>query len=74
MKLLERPIFDLCMFCFAMGAQSAMPTISDARAVERFQKDFGHACTDCDTEALRKRLARMKKEYHESRKTEVSNG
>lgn len=73
MTLLERPIFDLCMFVYVMGVQHAMPTISDARAIERFQKDFGHACKDCETEALRKRLARMKKEYHEGRKTE-NNG
>jgi hypothetical protein len=67
-KFLYRSVADMVMFAYALGAQSAMPTISDTRAVEKFIADMGHLCEDCTTEQLRARLIRMKGEYHESRK------
>lgn len=67
-KFLYRSVADMVMFAYALGAQRAMPTISDARAVEKFIADMGHLCDDCTPEALRVRLSRMKTEYHESRK------
>ena len=69
MNITDRCISDLLLMAYATGLQDAMPTVSDARAVERFNIRFGHLCEECDTEALRKRLGRMKEEYHQSKRT-----
>lgn len=71
MSLINRELSDLMMFAYARGAQRAMPTISDARAVEKFLTDFGHLCNDCTPEALRKRLVRMKAEMIDDSRTKI---
>ena len=68
-KLFHREVSDLLMLAYALGAQKAMPSISDARAVEKFNAEFGHLCSECDVEALRNRLKRMKAEHLEGMKS-----
>lgn len=70
MSLARRSSDDLMMLAYVVGVQRAMPSVSDTRAIERFIKDFGHHCAECDVEALRKRLSRLRNEWHESRKTQ----
>lgn len=60
---------DLMLFSFSVGAQDAIPNITDASAIRRFQKKFGHICKDCTEESLRKRLERMREEYTETLKS-----
>jgi len=65
---------DLLVFVYATGAQDAMRTISDARAIEKFVKRFGHICEECTPEQLRQRLMRTRNEYADTLRSEPIEG
>ena len=68
-SLLTRQREEQMLFAYWKGINRVFPGISDSTIIEGFSADFGHICEDCGTEVLRKRLQRMKAEYHEGRKT-----
>jgi hypothetical protein len=66
-ELKNRTIDDLMMLAWTLSAQRHMPTVSDTVAIQRFVDEFGHSCRECDIEALRVRLVRMRAEHSKAK-------
>lgn len=74
MSLSDRIVDDLMLLAYVTGAQRADPAITNVKAIEKFVEEFGHHCMECDIEALRSRLQRMKVEHIQSKKSHGKEG
>lgn len=68
-SLLNRPVMDIALYFFTLGQQRALHTISDERACDNFSKACGPLFNSPTTEALRKKVMRMKQEELEAKRT-----
>lgn len=68
-SLLNRPVMDIALYFFVQGQQAALHTISDESACDTFSKKCGPLFRSPNSEALRKKVARMKEEELEAKRT-----